>query len=53
MKENRTPNYGLDAPPAVRTLLIVGALGLSRSDGGLTIFRPGLFCVGSIRARFS
>jgi arsenite methyltransferase len=28
MNENRTPNYGLDAPPAVRNLLIVAALGI-------------------------
>ena len=28
MKGNRTPNYGIDAPLAVRNLLIVGVLGL-------------------------
>src|SRR3954469_13462606 len=28
MKENRTLNYGLDAPVAVRNMLIVGALGI-------------------------
>src|SRR3954464_5844118 len=28
MNENRTPNYGLDAPVAVRNMLIVGALGI-------------------------
>ena len=28
MNENRTPNYGLDAPLAVRNLLIVAALGI-------------------------
>ena len=28
MKENRTPNYGLDAPVAVRNMLIVSALGI-------------------------
>ena len=28
MKENRTPNYGLDAPLAVRNMLIVAALGI-------------------------
>jgi arsenite methyltransferase len=28
MKDNRAPNYGIDAPLAVRNLLIVGALGL-------------------------
>ena len=29
MKENRTPNYGLDAPLAVRNMLIVAALGVT------------------------
>src|SRR5947207_15645845 len=28
MKDNRRPNYGLDAPPAVRNLLIVSAVGI-------------------------
>ena len=28
MNENRTPNYGLDAPLAVRNMLIVAALGI-------------------------
>ena len=28
MKDNRRPNYGLDAPLAVRNLLIVAALGI-------------------------
>ena len=28
MKENPTPNYGLDAPVAVRNMLIAAALGL-------------------------
>jgi hypothetical protein len=28
MKANRTPNYGLDAPVAVRNMLIVAALGI-------------------------
>jgi hypothetical protein len=28
MKNNPAPNYGLDAPGAVRNLLIVGAAGL-------------------------
>ena len=28
MKENRTPNYGLDAPVAVRNMLIVAAVGI-------------------------
>src|SRR3954466_10476079 len=28
MKGNRAPNYGIDAPRAVRNLLIVGALGV-------------------------
>lgn len=29
MKSNRAPNYGIDAPLAVRNLLIVGALGVT------------------------
>ena len=28
MKENLTPNYGLDAPVAVRNMLVVAALGI-------------------------
>ena len=59
MKENRTPNYGLDAPVAVRNMLIVAALGIislitrllgvwSRQDVIAVIARPlmlaGLSC---------
>ncbi|MEO7275982.1 MAG: class I SAM-dependent methyltransferase [Vicinamibacterales bacterium] len=59
MKENRRPNYGLDAPLAVRNLLIVAALGIislvtrllhmwSRQDPIAVIARPlmvaGLSC---------
>jgi hypothetical protein len=59
MKENRTPNYGVDAPVAVRTMLIVAALGIislitrllgvwSRQDVIAVIARPlmlaGLSC---------
>ena len=59
MKENRTPNYGLDAPLAVRNMLIVAALGIislitrllgvwSRQDVIAVIARPlmlaGLSC---------
>src|SRR3954471_4044111 len=51
MNENRTPNYGLDAPLAVRNLLIVAALGIislimrllhvwSRQDPIAIIARP-------------
>ena len=51
MKGNRVPNYGIDAPLAVRNLLIVGALGVialitrllglwSRQDGIAIIARP-------------
>ena len=51
MKENRTPNYGLDAPLAVRNMLIVAALGIislitrllgvwSRQDVIAVIARP-------------
>src|SRR3954453_4069481 len=51
MNENRTPNYGLDAPVAVRNMLIVGALGIisliarllgvwSRQDVIAVIARP-------------
>src|SRR5262245_30483274 len=51
MKDNRRPNYGLDAPLAVRNLLIVGALGIisiilrllhvwSREDSIAMIARP-------------
>ena len=51
MKNNRTPNYGLDAPVAVRNMLIVGALGIislvtrllgvwSRQDAIAVIARP-------------
>src|SRR4026207_1283740 len=51
MNENRTPNYGLDAPLAVRNMLIVAALGIislitrllgvwSRQDGVAVIARP-------------
>jgi SAM-dependent methyltransferase len=51
MKENRTPNYGLDAPVAVRNMLIVAALGIislimrvlgmwSRQDAIAVIARP-------------
>jgi len=51
MKENRTPNYGLDAPVAVRNMLIVAALGIillitrllgvwSRQDVIAVIARP-------------
>ena len=28
MKDNRLPNYGLDAPVAVRNMLIVAVLGI-------------------------
>ena len=59
MKGNRAPNYGIDAPLAVRNLLIVAALGVislitrllgvwSRQDGIAVIGRPlisaGLSC---------
>ena len=59
MKEDRTPNYGLDAPVAVRNMLIVAALGIislitrllgvwSRQDVIAVIARPlmvaGLSC---------
>ena len=59
MNENRTPNYGLDAPLAVRNMLIVAALGIislitrllgvwSRQDVIAVIARPlmvaGLSC---------
>src|SRR5262249_47894058 len=59
MKDNRTPNYGLDAPVAVRNMLIVAALGIislitrllgvwSRQDVIAVIARPlmvaGLSC---------
>src|SRR5215510_4377390 len=59
MNENQTPNYGLDAPLAVRNMLIVAALGLisliarllglwSRQDVIAVIARPlmvaGLSC---------
>ena len=59
MKDNRRPNYGLDAPLAVRNLLIVAALGIislitrllhvwSRQDLIAVIARPlisaGLSC---------
>ena len=59
MNENRTPNYGLDAPLAVRNMLIVAALGIislitrllgvwSRQDLIAVIARPligaGLSC---------
>jgi SAM-dependent methyltransferase len=59
MNENRTPNYGLDAPLAVRNMLIVAALGIislitrllgvwSRQDAIAVIARPlmlaGLSC---------
>src|SRR5690349_17937615 len=59
MNENRTPNYGVDAPVAVRNLLIVSALGIvsliarllgvwSRQDVIAVIARPlmvaGLTC---------
>ena len=51
MKDNRTPNYGLDAPVAVRNMLIVAALGIislitrllgvwSRQDVIAVIARP-------------
>src|SRR6478752_4674831 len=51
MKENRTLNYGLDAPVAVRNMLIVAALGIlsliarllgmwSRQDAIAVIARP-------------
>ena len=51
MKDNRTPNYGLDAPAAVRNMLIVAALGIisliarlrgvwSRQDAIAVIARP-------------
>jgi ubiquinone/menaquinone biosynthesis C-methylase UbiE len=51
MKDNRTPNYGVDAPMAVRNLLIVSALGIisliarllgvwSRQDAIAVIARP-------------
>ena len=51
MKDNRLPNYGLDAPLAVRNLLIVAALGIislvtrllgvwSRQDPIAMIARP-------------
>jgi len=59
MKGNRVPNYGIDAPMAVRNLLIIGALGVislitrllgvwSRQDPIAVIARPlmvaGLAC---------
>src|SRR4029079_10768409 len=59
MNDNRTPNYGLDAPRAVRNMLIVAALGIillitrllgvwSRQDVIAAIARPltgaGLSC---------
>ena len=59
MKDNRDPNYGVDAPLAVRNLLIVAALGIislitrllgvwSRQDLIAVIARPligaGLSC---------
>ena len=59
MKENRTPNYGVDAPVTVRNMLIVAALGIislitrllglwSRQDVIAVIARPlmlaGLSC---------
>ena len=59
MKDNRRPNYGLDAPLAVRNLLIVAALGIislitrltgvwSRQDPiatiALPLIRAGLTC---------
>ena len=59
MKENRTPNYGVDAPVAVRNMLIFAALGIlllitrllgvwSRQDAIAAIARPvmsaGLSC---------
>jgi len=59
MKGNRAPNYGIDAPLAVRNLLIIGALGMislitrllgvwSRQDSIAVIARPlmvaGLAC---------
>ena len=59
MDENRAPNYGLDAPLAVRNMLIVAALGIislitrllgvwSRQDVIAVIARPligaGLSC---------
>jgi SAM-dependent methyltransferase len=59
MKDNRVPNYGIDAPPVVRNLLIVAALGVislitrllgvwSRQDPIAVIARPlipaGLSC---------
>jgi len=59
MKDNRAPNYGIDAPVAVRNLLILGALGVislitrllgvwSRQDLVAVIGRPlisaGLSC---------
>jgi SAM-dependent methyltransferase len=51
MKDNRTPNYGVDAPVAVRNMLIVAALGIislitrllgvwSRQDVIAVIARP-------------
>src|SRR5215475_4685204 len=51
MEDNRTPNYGLDAPVAVRNMLIVAALGIvsliarllgvwSRQDAIAVIARP-------------
>ena len=56
MKGNRAPNYGIDAPLAVRNLLVVGALGLislitrllgvwSREDLIAVVARP-LMAVG-------
>src|SRR3954464_5761197 len=35
MNENRTPNYGLDAPVAVANMLIVGAVGIISLIAGL------------------
>ncbi|MBS0516712.1 MAG: methyltransferase domain-containing protein [Proteobacteria bacterium] len=51
MKDNRTPNYGLDAPVAVRNMLVVAAFGIislitrllgvwSRQDAIAVIARP-------------
>ena len=38
MKNNHRPNYGLDAPRAVRNLFIVAALGIiSSCDGWLRV----------------
>src|SRR6476646_9205990 len=45
MKENRTPNYGLDAPVAVRNMLIVAALGII----SLITRLLGLFLVGAAK----